>query len=963
MGDSQKVLEGLGQTKDRLEALASSATTSKTARKNLMVSDSVLTALSEMGDADTCTIENKEKYIVGQSQAFENLQKLVKLVIDDVKGENIGVFGKRGSGKSLLLRTVYNKQEVRTHFSEGLILWLTVSQKFCFKSLVNDLCKQIAIQKNDLDLIKDKEEVDQKNWLNQQLQDSSRFVLFLDDVCENNATSLLEELGIKQSVSDHSNSKVVASYRDPNASSEMGIADKYSITMPALNRDDSWLLFKEHAFPYNKGMAPSNIDEENLAKLVCEKCGGLPLAINVVGRAMAGGTDLQQWQWALQSLLKATQDTTESSGPRATQDTAESSGSRSTQETTEISGPSATQDTTEGIGPKATKGTTESIGQPLNACLRLSLDALGNQDFNLQLCFLYIAAAFSEDAIIDAQEVIPLLIGEGLLARKVLKHVPQPTVLADRRLIEPMIINTEGRPVCLRMQDPFELGRLYLDLLAERCLIEPTARDASGRVLCFRMLKVVHDWAIPIAKDEGNFYHCVDNSLEDLQKDGSAKNKRIFLSCDKLSSFPQFSSPSHLICSSLISQNKELKIPKKVFGSMLSLNSMLSLKVLDLSGTSAASLPENVGRLKQLRCLKLSGRPIKRLPKSLTALGYLEILDVSFTDIEELPSNIHLLRSLRYLGLRGCRKLHNLPSNISGLLSLQYLYLDGCDQLKETPSSRCKKVASLHSLFDLIQLKKFALQINSERSIRQGTLGSMTELDTLLLVLPEMKSLPYDIYNLSKLRSLSLKCSKLVELEAFTCSDLTERENRKKNDVTNLKHLRYLKFYECGRLKHIQPLQKLQNLRQLEIILCPEVRNFPIARRGAFPALKIFSLVGLQNLEELPVIEEGAMPSLEVFNIMNCTLRFPNTYLNNSRVRVYGCPEVNVAANMEADRNLVKVVSEGTKDIITSTKEIITKYRQALQKKEDWLYGEFWCNEFFQEYCIPVKIERIAQMQ
>jgi hypothetical protein len=125
----------------------------------------------------------------------------------------------------------------------------------------------------------------------------------------------------------------------------------------------------------------------------------------------------------------------------------------------------------------------------------------------MQLCFLYIAAAFSENKIIDAQEVIPLWMGEGLLARKVLKHVPQH-ILADRYLIEPMIRNTEGRPVCLRMQDPFEIGRLYLDLLAERCLIEPTARDADGRVLCFRMLKVVRDLAIAIAKDEENFYLC-----------------------------------------------------------------------------------------------------------------------------------------------------------------------------------------------------------------------------------------------------------------------------------------------------------------------------------------------------------------------------------------------------------------------------------------------------------------------
>jgi hypothetical protein len=129
----------------------------------------------------------------------------------------------------------------------------------------------------------------------------------------------------------------------------------------------------------------------------------------------------------------------------------------------------------------------------------------------------------------------------------------------------------------------------------------------------------------------------------------------------------------------------------------------------------------------------------------------------------------------------------------------------------------------------------------------------------------------------------------------------------------------------------------------LEIILCPKVKKIPqkIGEKEAFPLLKIFSLVGLQNLEVLPEIERGAMSFLEIFNMMDCpNLKIlPQTYLNlGIRIRVYGCPRLGVASN----RNLVQVVA-----MAVYTKEIIEKYLQVLQKKEDWLYGEFWCNEVF----------------
>jgi hypothetical protein len=93
--------------------------------------------------------------------------------------------------------------------------------------------------------------------------------------------------------------------------------------------------------------------------------------------------------------------------------------------------------------------------------------------------------------------------------------------------------------------------------------------------------------------------------------------------------------------------------------------------------------------------------------------------------------------------------------------------MDEWSMWTEPTRNRCKKVASLQSLGDLIQLKKLAMQNDWEEAIRQGTLGSMREMDTLLLILPKMKSLPFDINNMSKLRSFSLKCSKLTEMDSF----------------------------------------------------------------------------------------------------------------------------------------------------------------------------------------------------
>jgi len=345
--------------------------------------------------------------------------------------------------------------------------------------------------------------------------------------------------------------------------------------------------------------------------------------------------------------------------------------------------------------------------QAFNDRLRWSYDALGRYGVNLQLCFLYSAATFVEDEIIPVEkELIPLCIGEGLLQDE-----------ADH--------------------DPFETGRIYVNILADRCLIEPTLRDVDGRVVRFRVHDVLRDLAIQIAEREEYFYCRAGRRLTALNENECSGCTRIFLNRNQLSSLPEsWRAPE--ICSLLMNRNVKIpEIPRKVMGSMV------SLKVLDLSVTSLKSLPESVGCLKQLLCLRLRYVPITRLPASLTNLVSLEVLDVSRSNITELPFNIHKLTSLKYLSLNGCNDLHCLPRNLNRLTSLQYLDIGDCKSVWTIgeQKKKSKNVASINDLGTLIHLKNLVLQNNGE-TIREGTFERMGDMETLQLTLTMMESLP-----------------------------------------------------------------------------------------------------------------------------------------------------------------------------------------------------------------------------
>jgi Leucine-rich repeat (LRR) protein len=312
----------------------------------------------------------------------------------------------------------------------------------------------------------------------------------------------------------------------------------------------------------------------------------------------------------------------------------------------------------------------------------------------------------------------------------------------------------------------------------------------DGSVVYFRVHDILRDLAIQIAEREENFSCRAGKGLTALAENECPGVSRFLLNYNKLRSLPEsFRAPE--ISSLILAGNPNLReIPRKV------IRSMVSLKILDLNGTSLRSLPESVGCLKQLVCLALVGVPITGLPASLTDLVSLEVLLLGGSKITELPSDIHRLRSLRHLGLERCEYLESLPSNISLLTSLRYLLMDGCSRVwtKGCQKKCTKMVASINDLHTLTQLKKLYVDNNGE-IIREGTMGSMDHIETLQLRFTALANLPNDFYDMSEIKRLSLNCSAVVKMDS---------------KFYKFQNLTWLKLEGCNTLEELPDLHNLR---------------------------------------------------------------------------------------------------------------------------------------------------------
>ncbi|GMI65032.1 hypothetical protein like AT3G14470 [Hibiscus trionum] len=324
-------------------------------------------------------------------------------------------------------------------------------------------------------------------------------------------------------------------------------------------------------------------------------------------------------------------------------------------------------------------------------------------------------------------------------------------------------------------ENPFDIGRQYLNDLFSRSLIE----DHSVAYLygVFKMHDLLHDLALLVAKNEcclvNSFKQSIAPSIRHvclINSDSSDQSASEFL--NKL---------GHVRTLRFPYMGKGLTSSKSLDENCLRFQ---RLRVLDLFGSTFEVLPEWIGNLKHLRYLNLCDcRHIKKLPDSICELQNLLSLGFAGCDqIEELPKDMRNMTRLVFLSLTTKQRDLN-GYGLEHLKSLQFLIIWGCENL-EYLFQGIQNLTSLHTL----------------------GVACCKNLVSLPHDLPKLEALPHWLLRRSAntLKNLVIKdCEKLVSSPEWH----------------NLTSLEKVEITRCRRLSSLP--ETMQRLKQLYVEGCP----------------------------------------------------------------------------------------------------------------------------------------------
>ncbi|XP_050245512.1 disease resistance protein RPV1-like isoform X3 [Quercus robur] len=402
---------------------------------------------------------------------------------------------------------------------------------------------------------------------------------------------------------------------------------------------------------------------------------------------------------------------------------------------------------------------------------------------------------------------------------------------------------------------------------------------------------------------------------------------------------------------------------------------------LDLSETAIEEFPSSIGGLIGLTSLTLrSCKKLVCLPNTICCLKSLECLDLSgSSNFENLPENLGNVKGLKRLNLSGTA-IKELPSSIECLPSLTSLDMHGCKNLVCLPNTTCG--FQFQGALDLSTCSRFKNLAENPWIIER--LGRLDLSETAI------EEFPSSIGGLIGLTSLNLRgCKNLVclsnticYLKSLECLDLSRSSNFENlpENLGNVKGLKRLNLSGTAIKELPSSIECLPSLTSLVMHGCKNLVCFPNTTCGFqfHGALDLSTCSRFENLPENPwIIERLGMLDLSktaieempssigcLTNLTALTLRFclnlvrlPSTIcslkLLNS-LDLYGCIKFN---NLPVNIGNMK----GLKwlDLCwTDIKEVPSSI--ALLKSLEHLYISKWkLSEF---YFMPVTLATMAPL-
>ncbi|XP_027172181.1 putative disease resistance protein RGA3 [Coffea eugenioides] len=195
----------------------------------------------------------------------------------------ISIVGMGGQGKTTLAQMVLKNDSVVKHFDKKI--WVCVSDDFKVKRLLNEMLQSLEGKSAD---------TTNTEALVRKLQENLKgksYLLVLDDVWNENREKWDGMRRRLLAIGGAPGSKILATTRSDEVASAMQTSGLHHLDI--LSDDHSWMLFEKLAFA--DGGARKTQDLVDIGRRILNKCGGVPLAIKVIGGLLYSKKDVSEW--------------------------------------------------------------------------------------------------------------------------------------------------------------------------------------------------------------------------------------------------------------------------------------------------------------------------------------------------------------------------------------------------------------------------------------------------------------------------------------------------------------------------------------------------------------------------------------------------------------------------------------------------------------------------------------------